>query len=92
MVLNNRPGSVTTVQGCKGKYAHNTEKKGVLSREIENIQKKANVSPRTEKYRYLKLKIYWMCIKKKIGWQRNESVDLKMFQWKLSNLKKRKNG
>lgn len=57
MVLNNRPGSVTTVQGCKGKYAHNTEK-GVLSREIENIQKKANVSPRTEKYRYLKLKIY----------------------------------
>lgn len=32
MVLNNRPGSVTTVQGCKGKYAHNTEKRSSKQR------------------------------------------------------------
>lgn len=49
MVLNNRPESVVTMFKDVKENMFTINEKGILSKEIVTIKKKANVNPRTEK-------------------------------------------
>ena len=66
-----------------------SEKIGNLSRDIENIFQKPNENSRTKNYNILNFKKFSVALVAKWKWKKNKSVNLKVYQQRLSNLRKR---